>query len=781
MSSDVDKYKHLVADYLASRGIELTRAGPNRHALNCLFHEDGNASAYLRDGKIQCFGCNKSYDIFDCVERLEGIRDFKDQLRFLEQQYPNVGPVIRPETKRVSTDLPPRRILSEAEAREMYSLARVQELGDYAFKGRAGKLVKQWAYRTTDGRIEIVDARFEKDGKKTVVSVWTDGKTLRLRGAPLCLWGRDKIRPTLPLLVVEGAKCAAIASKALPRFCVTTWNQGSANAGRVNWSPVKNHPQIFIFPDSDAAGKKAADAIKNHLPNAVVVPQPIEAREKFPDKKSIDVEESLQVLGAERLTEYILNYEPPATTESAGNGGDEPPHITGSEGTDLFNAQLFAQKKNEMFCYVVEKRTWFYWTGKRWKGDDGPAYQAIADLMFNEYSQLAGLADAESKKHYFKMLKSCQSYSSIKNALTLAQTDPRMRRHADDFDSDPWLFNVSNGTICLKTGALKKHDPKNYITIIVDTEYKPSARSKLWDDFFSTVTDGDTEYANYIMRCVGYTMVGVVKEKCFFFPFGAPDTGKSVFFRAIASVFGGYSTSVDPSTWTTKRSANTGHADDVARLKGIRLVETDEFSLGSRFNEGLIKNITGGGEITASQKGEKTISFLPQCTIWLASNDRPHIRHEDDGMWNRLRVLPFDNVVPKDKQDRALPERLSELQSRQAILAACVEGCLDWQKKGIIELPQKVAMAYLEYFKRMDPLGGFIEECCERGEHYSIPRRDLFSAYKEYCDEENIQPKFRLGNKRFADLIQRRGVEEGPKTHGGNRYWQGISLKGRLY
>jgi putative DNA primase/helicase len=402
--------------------------------------------------------------------------------------------------------------------------------------------------------------------------------------------------------------------------------------------------------------------------------------------------------------------------------------------------------------------------------------------LFRRYSDLVGLADADRKKAYFKMLNNCQSLGSLKAALGIAATDPRIRKHAEDFDADPWLFNVANGTIDLKTGELKPHNPKDYISIVVDTKYRPGARSKTWDDFFAAATSGDQEYADYVLRCVGYTMAGVVKEKCFFFPYGAPDTGKSVFFKAIAEVFGGYATSVDPSTWTTKRSANTGHADDVARLKGKRLVETDEFSAGSKFNEGLLKNITGGGEITASQKGEKTISFRPQCTIWLASNERPHIRHEDAGMWNRLRVLPFDNVIPKEEQDRSLPEKLAEPHSKEAILAACIAGCLNWQKQGITKLPAKVALAYIDYFGEMDPLKGFTEERCEFAEHGLTLRKQLYNEYIKYCEDEGIQKKYHLSKRRFSGLIKSRGAKETNKqNHAGDRYWKGITLKGELY
>lgn len=788
MSSDADRYKPLIGDYLESRGIKLTRAGTNRQAMNCLWHEDGNASAYLRDGKIQCFGCDSSHDIFDCVAVLEGISEFKDQVAFLEKRYPGYSPPQRPKTGRPSPALPPHKTLSENEAREMYSIKRVQELGDYASKGKKpwGKLVKQWAYRTKNGRVEIVDARFETpDGHKTVVSVWTDGEVLRLRGAPVCLWGRDKITPTLPLLIVEGAKCAAIASKALPRFCVATWNQGSANAIRANWKPLRNHPQVFIFPDSDAAGMKAAEAIIEQLPQAVVVPQPVEAREMFPDKKSVDVEEALEALGPEKLTEYILNYEPPASSpaDDDGDGGDDDPvSKLSTEGTDRYNAMLFAKKKHKSFCYVVERKTWCYWTGKHWKSDDGPVVQSISDILVRHYTDLAGLVDADRKKAYFKMLRDCQQHGTLKAALGFASTDPRMRKHAEDFDADPWLFNVANGTINLKTGELKPHDPKDYISIVVDTKYRPGAQSQIWSDFFKTVTSGDQEYAEYIMRCVGYAMAGSTKEKCFFFLKGDPDTGKSVFFRSISKVFENYFLSVDQSTWTTKRNANSGHADDIARLKGKRLVITDEFNASAKFNDGLMKNITGGGQIAASQKGEKTVSFTPQCTIWFASNELVHIRHEDAGMWNRLRVLPFDNVIPKEDQDRTLPERLEQPQAKEAILAACVAGCLDWQKQGITKLPDRVAMAYLNYFEEMDPLKGFVRERCSIGEHLNITRKELFDAYIDYCKDSNFQKKYLLTNRRFFSLIKKRGAKEIDKQdHEGNRYWKGISLKGRLY
>ena len=149
-------------------------------------------------------------------------------------------------------------------------------------------------------------------------------------------------------------------------------------------------------------------------------------------------------------------------------------------------------------------------------------------------------------------------------------------------------------------------------------------------------------------------------------------------------------------------------------------------------------------------------------------------------MWNRLRVLPFDNVVPIEDQDRSLPEKLEREDTREAILAACVAGCLEWQKRGISSMPERVALAYLDYVKEMDPLRGFVSECCDFGEHYSISRKELFDAYIKHCDECSVQKKYRLSDRRFARLIQARGAREG-KISNGVRHWQNITIKGRLY
>ena len=69
--------------------------------------------------------------------------------------------------------------------------------------------------------------------------------------------------PEKPVLISEGEK-ALLGSTKIWDYDVCTWHGGATGWNKTDWSPIYNR-NVWIFPDNDDAGKKAATEISEHL------------------------------------------------------------------------------------------------------------------------------------------------------------------------------------------------------------------------------------------------------------------------------------------------------------------------------------------------------------------------------------------------------------------------------------------------------------------------------------------------------------------------------------
>jgi putative DNA primase/helicase len=204
---------------------------------------------------------------------------------------------------------------------------------------------------------------------------------------------------------------------------------------------------------------------------------------------------------------------------------------------------------------------------------------------------------------------------------------------------------------------------------------------------------------------------------------------------------------------------------------GARLVSSVEVRKGARFDEAILKSITGGDAITAAAKYEAELSFYASFALWLAANDAPTIRDDDEGAWSRVKRVPFVHPLPKDRQDPTMRARLREPSARAAILAWAVRGCLEWQKHGIGTCAA-VETSTAEYRADMDRVAGFFAEHCAFEAGARVARAALAHAYEEWCKENGV--KAPLSGKEIAARLREKGVTDAKSN--GKRMWEGVRL-----
>lgn len=337
----------------------------------------------------------------------------------------------------------------------------------------------------------------------------------------------------------------------------------------------------------------------------------------------------------------------------------------------------------------------------------------------------------------------------------------------DDFDRDDMLINVANGYIDLTSRELYKHDINKMFSQITNTDYTEKMQPAVWLDFLNDIFAGDQKVIRYIQKALGYSLTGSTREQIMFILFGKGRNGKSIFVEVISEILGDYSNNMQAKSLMVKKNDNVN--TDIARLSKARFVTSSEPNEGFRFDEGLIKQLTGGDKVTARFLYAEEFEYTPKFKIWVSTNHKPIIRGTDDGIWRRLVLIPFDVQIPEEKVDKDLKYKL--LREAPAILNWMAEGAYMWMQEGLA-MPEKLKEAVQKYRNEMDTLGQFIEDCCKVDKNSSEKVSNLHQAYKTWSNDNLTSTKV-LGMKSFSQKMEERFVKESRRDA---NYFVGIEI-----
>lgn len=440
---------------------------------------------------------------------------------------------------------------------------------------------------------------------------------------------------------------------------------------------------------------------------------------------------------------------------------------------DTGNAERYLDIFGTLTKYSYVNKVWYFYNGKNWEQDNIGAVRKWVDqtieIFKNEPVEFPKGSTEKEQEDYFiakeKHLK--RSRNNAGKEAMMRELKHNVAVLPEEFDSDDMLFNAQNGYLDLSNGILKEHNINKLFTRISNAEFTDKSDCPRWELFLNQIFDNNHELIRYIQKAVGYSLTASVREQVMFILFGNGRNGKSVFLDIISEVLGTYAMGMQASSLMVKQGGSSGHNEDIARLDGARLVTSSEPNEGVRLDEGLIKQLTGGDSVSASFKGGHVFDYKPKYKIWLATNHKPIIRGNDDGIWRRLPLIPFTVQIPLEKVDKNLKEKL--MRELPGIFNWAVEGCLAWQREGL-KPPVSIQQATMEYRQEMDIIGGFIEQCCETGPGKSIGATELFKAYDKWAKEMNEHPftQTQFG-KKVADKFQ--------KEKKGKIRYLGIDLK----
>lgn len=436
------------------------------------------------------------------------------------------------------------------------------------------------------------------------------------------------------------------------------------------------------------------------------------------------------------------------------------------EWNDMGNADRMIDRYGKVIGYSYIDKTWHFYDGTRWKVDDQGQIEKFADdvteAMDDEKPRIP--EDDDKVLKAWEKFKARSKSNRAKKAM-IDETKHRVAVKHGDFDKNDILLNTVSGYVDLSSGILKDHDVKKRFSKMTNAEYTDNIDAPEWTQFLSQIFGGDEELIHFVHKAVGYSATGSSREQVMFILYGNGRNGKSLFINTIADILGNYAMTMNVESIMVRR--NNGVNSDIARLEGARMVISSEANEGSRLDEGLVKQMTGGDKVVARQLYGKEFEFSPKFKLWMATNHRPLIRGTDDGIWRRIMLIPFKVQIPQNQVDKDLKFKLQR--EAAGILNWIVQGAMMWQTEGL-QPPQVVTDASKEYRDEMDVIQYFISENCTLGEDYEAPAGELFQVYKQWATESS---EYVMSKQKFAQEMRKKFSYKKTK-HG--RFYQGFKL-----
>lgn len=468
----------------------------------------------------------------------------------------------------------------------------------------------------------------------------------------------------------------------------------------------------------------------------------------------------------------------------AREASEAPPIEEDVRCTDVGNSRRLVRRFGGRIRYCPEMG-WLTWDGSRWildnRGRVREMAKAVAQEILDEAAELeARLGDliaqgCTKEDDKYKRLEAAaqrrrawgmasESAGKQKAMTELAQSAQDVVAERREFDTEPYLLNLRDCVVDLRTGERIEHDPRRLMMHRAEAAYAVVPEGKTYRDlaprfmdFLAAVTCGDAEMAGFLQRAVGVSMCGNGPKNKLFICHGIGANGKSTFVGLIASILGSYAVNVRVEAFLSKGGFDQIPVD-IAMIAGARMVTMAEPEAGDQLASGIVKALLGEDWITARFMRKDPFQFKPTCSPWLSCNHKLIIRDNSDGTWRRMGFIPWRHKFEtKNQVENYNAILLAE--EREGIFAWMLDGAREYLRAGL-QMPASLAAEVDAYREEMDLLAEFMGEYMERGDTplHVAPYRDAWEAFKLWAKDAGEDDR-RWSTKRFTRELANRGIK----------------------
>ena len=425
-------------------------------------------------------------------------------------------------------------------------------------------------------------------------------------------------------------------------------------------------------------------------------------------------------------------------------------------------AEFVLAEKGGDLCYI-EELGWVVWNGRYWQPRDKK--RGITGIIH-------GVMMEKIKVWREALDPANEGYAEWLNKLEVTLHNPVFLGRVQDIleqldaygiqkslkdlpkpDETKHLLPVANGVLDLTTGELhphEKHKDKMFFAIL-DTPYDPTARAPHFEAAMRTWFAGDAELIDYIQCVLGSCLTGDVSAQKMYIFYGKTANGKSTLLRIEAELLQDFAVRV-PSDLFKKHKKDT-HPTLIMTLYGKRLAYCPDFPDKTPLDEEIIKAQTGDA-LSARPLYANYREFETTHKAIIATNDLPKVTSSKEAVFRRIIPIPFR--VSFDKAKRADPHFIEKLRREKAgILRWHVEGAKRYLSDPLRQPPKSIGDLWEAYKTREDIVASFVAACVERVEGAAVSRKELYEAFKRYCDEMGLSPiTANSFTRRFRELLK---------------------------
>lgn len=457
--------------------------------------------------------------------------------------------------------------------------------------------------------------------------------------------------------------------------------------------------------------------------------------------------------------------------------------------SDAALADEVAEEAMEGQFLWVRGLGWMQWTGKVWRSvSDVEPTEAVRTWALAKFDEVLNAQSADPSRNLASQIAGRRSVLTKSRILALVLLSKGLlSRHAGDFDQNPDLLTVKNGTLHLPSGRLMPFDPDHMTTKMAGAKYVEGATHPLWTKALEAVP---AELHGWYQERLGQSLTGYkTPDHKVIVCHGGGSNGKSTVVNTVKATFGQYGVLLSDRALL---SGGDAHTTERMVLRGARYAVMEETPEARKLNTQALKQTTGSETITARLMRQDSVEFPATHSLFINTNHKPEIAETDDGTWRRLALLSFPYTFHKRPERlRGSRDRLGDPKMeyahrragvREAALAWMVEGAQRWYKaeREMADLPGTVERDTLDWRAESDLVLAFCQDRVAFKPDSFLPHDEMYRAFGQWLSTQGHAVwSAKTFHTRFAQhsYLTTHGAGPWRKYVGGvqKRGWQGLA------
>jgi P4 family phage/plasmid primase-like protien len=394
---------------------------------------------------------------------------------------------------------------------------------------------------------------------------------------------------------------------------------------------------------------------------------------------------------------------------------------------------------------------------------------------FNSEYQVAKLN--QRIKQIEKLIKFLSGQANRNNIITELSHNVYDEEFYENLDENKDIFICKNGVLDLKTCEFRPGKPSDMGTMSAGIDFPLDIENNEASTYFIEIQEYlnkifiDQDLQEYFLNLCAECLTGQNTKEEFYIMTGSGSNGKSQILKFIDNTLGKYYYSFDNALLLNSNDNANNASPVVAGLKGKRFAITSEPDNKKPIKTDKVKELCGGDNLTGRHLHKDSIMFSPQYKLFMACNDIPDMPSTDDGIWRRVRCIPFASKFILNKADLyklkdpvKYPNHFkadNNLEKKYKLWAPYFLYMLFDRFKKIKEnsfvydIPDNVKEATNKYKAESNIYEQFFNEKIKEKPGYCISKQSAFKEFKNFVTDNNaeIKPTNRDFFKNIARFI----------------------------